>query len=139
MLCIGQNGEYIARYTAEFHRECARGDLIPGEVLVQLLTYMHPMGEVPHPDMIRACIVFAFDHGWNIVKENLENEFEPPITPDEYMSQLMFGDKFDLKNLLRVNIQRAESRFVSRKFQLITMFHISVVVNLPRFWRDMEN
>ncbi|PIC45535.1 hypothetical protein B9Z55_005519 [Caenorhabditis nigoni] len=109
MLCIGQNGEYIARYTPEFHRECARGDLIPGEVLIQLLAYMHPMGDVPHPDMIRACIVFAHDHGWNVIKENLELEFEPPITPDEYMSQLVFGDKFDLKNLLRVNIQRAES------------------------------
>ncbi|CAO4365083.1 unnamed protein product [Caenorhabditis nigoni] len=109
MLCIGQNGEYIARYTPEFHRECARGDLIPGEVLIQLLAYMHPMGDVPHPDMIRACIVFAHNHGWNVIKENLELEFEPPITPDEYMSQLVFGDKFDLKNLLRVNIQRAES------------------------------
>ncbi|EFP05115.1 hypothetical protein CRE_04142 [Caenorhabditis remanei] len=109
MLCIGQNGEYIARYTPEFHRECARENLIPGEVLVQLFTYMHPMGDVPHPTMVRACIVFAHDHGWNVVKENLEQEFEPPITPDEYMSQLVFGDKFDLKNLLRVNIQRAES------------------------------
>uniref|UniRef100_A0A1I7UYV8 Piwi domain-containing protein n=1 Tax=Caenorhabditis tropicalis TaxID=1561998 RepID=A0A1I7UYV8_9PELO len=63
MLCIGQNEEFIARYTPDFHRECARGDLIPGEVLIQLLTYMHPMGSVPHPDMIRACIVFAYDHG----------------------------------------------------------------------------
>lgn len=109
MLCIGQNGEYIARYTPEFHRECARGDLIPGEVLVQLLTYMHPMGDVPHPDMIRACIVFAHDHGWNVIKENLEQEFEPPITPDEYMSQLVFADKFGLENLIRINVQRAES------------------------------
>lgn len=108
-LCTGQNGEYIARYTTDFHRECARGDLLPGEVLVQLLTYMHPMGDVPHPDMIRACIVFAHDQGWNIVKESLELEFEPPTTPDEYMSQLVFADKFELKNLLRVNIQRAES------------------------------
>lgn len=109
MLCIGQNGEYIARYTPEFHRECARGDLIPGEVLVQLLAYMQPMGPCPHPDMIRACIVFAHDHGWNVVKENLEQEFEPPMTPDEYMSQLVFGEKFGLQNLIRVNIQRAES------------------------------
>lgn len=109
LLCIGQHGEYIARYTPEFHRECARGDLIPGEVLVQLLTYMHPMGEVPHPDMIRACIVFAHDHGWNVIKQNLEQEFEPPITPDEYMSQLIFAEKFGLQNLLRVNTQRAES------------------------------
>lgn len=109
MLCIGQNGEYIARYTPEFQRECARGDLIPGEVLVQLLAYMHPLGDVPHPDMIRACIVLAHDHGWNIIKENLEQEFEPPITPDEYMSQLIFADKFGLDNLTRINVQRAES------------------------------
>uniref|UniRef100_A0A8R1HSA9 DUF7754 domain-containing protein n=1 Tax=Caenorhabditis japonica TaxID=281687 RepID=A0A8R1HSA9_CAEJA len=108
-LCTGQNGELIARYTPEFHRECARNDLLPGEVLVQLLTYMHPMGDVPHPNMIRACIVFAHDQGWNLVKENLELEFEPPTTPDEYMSQLVFADKFELLNLLRVNIQRAES------------------------------
>ncbi|CAI2341796.1 unnamed protein product [Caenorhabditis sp. 36 PRJEB53466] len=108
-LSTGQNGALIALYTPDFHRECAINNLIPGKVFLQLLTYMHPMGEVPEPDMIRACVVFAHDHGWNIVKENLEQEFEPPTTAAEYMSQLAFADKFDLQNLKRVNIQRAES------------------------------
>ncbi|CAI5441186.1 unnamed protein product [Caenorhabditis angaria] len=107
--CIGANGEFVARYTTDFQRECSRENLLPGEVLLQLLAYMHPFGAVPNYNMIRACIVFAHDHGWNVLKENLEQEMEPPTTADEYMSQLVFGEKYGLMNLMRVNIQRAES------------------------------
>ncbi|CAB3405003.1 unnamed protein product [Caenorhabditis bovis] len=109
MFSVGQNGELIARYTPEFQRECARENLLPGKVLLELLSYMLPMGDLPDPTMIRACIVFCYDHEWNVLKENLELELEPPITANEYMSQLVFAEKFELANLMRVNVQRAES------------------------------
>ncbi|VDP37776.1 unnamed protein product [Heligmosomoides polygyrus] len=65
-------GVYHALFTREMEEECARGALLPGEVLVSLFTSMYPLGPAIPLQFLRAAIVFCHDHDWTHMKSKIE-------------------------------------------------------------------
>uniref|UniRef100_A0A158P9J2 BTB domain-containing protein n=1 Tax=Angiostrongylus cantonensis TaxID=6313 RepID=A0A158P9J2_ANGCA len=108
---VTSDGHLHALFTREMEEQCAKGALIPGEVLVALLCSLYPLGPQVPTHFLRAAIVFCHDHDWNHVKNQLEQNLlqEPPESCDVYRDQIIFAEKFDLRNMLSICIQRAEA------------------------------
>ncbi|KAK6046610.1 hypothetical protein COOONC_15885 [Cooperia oncophora] len=75
-----------ALFTREMEKECARFELLPGEV---------------PPRFLRAAIVFCHDHDWIHMKNQLEQNLlqQPPNTCEEYRDQIIFAEQFNLQNI----------------------------------------
>ncbi|VDL66513.1 unnamed protein product [Nippostrongylus brasiliensis] len=105
-----RDGHLHAFFTREMEDECARGGLLPGEVLVALLSSMYPLGPQVPSQFLRAAIVFCHDHEWIHMKNKLEQWLlqQPPDSYEAYRDQIIFAERFRLLNMLSVSVQRAE-------------------------------
>ncbi|KAK6014189.1 hypothetical protein OSTOST_20457 [Ostertagia ostertagi] len=52
---VNSEGLLQALFTKELEKECARGELLPGEVVVSLLNSLYPLGPAVPPQYLRGC------------------------------------------------------------------------------------
>ncbi|XGW34359.1 hypothetical protein V3C99_018321 [Haemonchus contortus] len=107
---VNSDGLLLALFSHEMGKECERGDILPGEVVVSILNSMYPLGPAVPVKFLRAAIVFCHDHDWIHMKNQLEQNLlqQPPKTWEEYRDQIIFAERFKLENMLATSVQRAE-------------------------------
>ncbi|PAV63335.1 hypothetical protein WR25_25457 [Diploscapter pachys] len=106
---VGED-EYVAIFSGEMARACRECNVTPGKALLALLHFLYPSHTRVPFSYIKPTIIFCFDHNWQHAKRQLEQDLllEMPKNENDYMEQLKFAEKFQLNNMIRALLQRAE-------------------------------
>uniref|UniRef100_A0AC34GX87 BTB domain-containing protein n=1 Tax=Panagrolaimus sp. ES5 TaxID=591445 RepID=A0AC34GX87_9BILA len=120
-LATGNNGERYFRINVDLSKYLESKDLTIQQVIEAMLQYMNPQNHRMKIEFVRPVIMIAYEHKmFKLVKE-MEQFLvdEPPMTSELLLDQLVFAQKFDLKNVIGQTLLRIEVNFVDVAYNLI--------------------
>ncbi|KAI6184088.1 BTB domain-containing protein [Aphelenchoides bicaudatus] len=109
----GSKGEYFPCITVELRNELAKNDLKFDGMLQAMLCFLHPPHQPVQKKYVRSLVIFAHVHRMDYLLNCMQNALisEPPVLSRHLLDHFVWGEKWDLDNLIRISLLRSEGSY----------------------------